>query len=808
MSDDLITISSSVLPDNVRVAGFRGVEAISQPYRFEIYLLLQGDPGEELDLADAVGAKARLVLDRAKDALPPYIFAGVFSSVELLHELDGRSLVRAVMVPKLWELGLSRHSRMFTKMSIPDIIKSILDDAGFSGDDYELRLGSYPTEEHVCQYRESDLAFISRWMEREGIFYFFEHGEFGEKLVLCDDKTYDNDEVGKPVRYFPQLGDDRSAGASFRTFTCRHSTLPTEIKLRDYNYANPNLDVSGVSTVAPNGAGEVNDYGSRFFSPGEGKRLSRLRSEEMLARQVVYHAAGTRLHLRAGYRFELEDHPRSSFNTKYLAIEAHHFGNQAAGQPALRKVLDLQHDDVYFVELNAIPAKTQFRAISATPWPRIYGYENGIVDGPASSDYAQIDAQGRYNVKFMFDESRLKDGGASTFVRMMQPHGGGVEGFHFPLRKNTEVVVSYLGGDPDRPVISGVVPNMLKPSPVTSGNHTKNVIQTGGRNRLEIEDLAGQERIWFSTPYSTTFLWMGFPTGGHEMVLSTNDNGLLDTGKNYDIKVGFKGGGDWTSDVKTNMKTTVHDGFHKFDVNTGTSTNTIKGDTSLQVKTGNLKVDVDSGTYKTKVKGDTTLQVTTGNHQIDVDSGTQTINVKGNYTHTIKSGNTKIDTKAGTTDILSQGLITVKSIGSDVYMEGDKVTTKSRADWSWMILGTKVSFTKGSTVDFKLSHATTFTLGITNNFFVGLQNSITIAQQNSLVIGQQNSAFIGGKNTLTLAAETSLTISAKLALELSISLTIGASLAIKLIPTQINQKLAELKTKATDMEIAGFKVVI
>src|SRR5262249_54570578 len=155
---------------------------------------------------------------------------------------------------------------------------------------------------------------------------------------------------------------------------------------------------------------------------------------------------------------------------------------------AFRSLLQMEHDDVYFVELTAIPEKTQFRAQSQTPWPRIYGYENGSVDGSADSEYAQIDDQGRYNVKFKFDESNLKSGKASTFVRMMQPHGGGIEGFHFPLRKGTEVVFSFLGGDPDRPVISGVVPNALTPSPVTSGNHTKNVIQTGGRNRFELED--------------------------------------------------------------------------------------------------------------------------------------------------------------------------------------------------------------------------------------------------------------------------------------------------------------------------------
>src|SRR5262249_29718538 len=145
-------------------------------------------------------------------------------------------------------------------------------------------------------------------------------------------------------------------------------------------------------------------------------------------------------------------------------FEVEHVGNQQISSPEMRAMTGIESDKVYHVEVKAIPADTQFRALRVTAWPRIYGYENGTVCGPADSDYAQIDDQGRYNVKFKFDESDLKNGKASTFVRMMQPHGGNPEGFHFPLRKGTEIVFSFLGGDPDRPVIAGVVPDTTNPS--------------------------------------------------------------------------------------------------------------------------------------------------------------------------------------------------------------------------------------------------------------------------------------------------------------------------------------------------------
>src|SRR5262249_22816649 len=123
---DLITISSSVLPFSARVVGFRGTETISRPYHFEIFIQMKQELGEEFDLADAIGAKAKPTVDRAPLGIPPFIFAGVFGNLEILHAYDHHILVRAHLVPRLWQLSLSRHSRLFTKMKIPDIISQVL----------------------------------------------------------------------------------------------------------------------------------------------------------------------------------------------------------------------------------------------------------------------------------------------------------------------------------------------------------------------------------------------------------------------------------------------------------------------------------------------------------------------------------------------------------------------------------------------------------------------------------------------------------------------------------------------------------
>ncbi len=681
---DFISISSSALPDDTRVAAFRATEAISRPYEVEVFLLA---PSEGLELGDGIGAKAKLILDRADDKLPPFYFSGVFASLELLHEADNRALVRGVIVPRIWQLSLSQHSRIFTKMSLPEIIEAVLGDNALSGDDYELRLGKYAKEEHVCQYRESDLAFLSRWMEREGIYYFFEHTEDGEKLILCDDKSYDKDPIGTPVRYHPQAGGDMSAGASFRSFRCRHSTLPANVKLKDYDYAKPNLDVCGLAPVSDSGTAEVSIYGDRFFSPSEGKRLAQLLAESYKAREVLYQATGTRLHLRPGHVFELEDHPRVPFNAEYVAIEVTHWGNQATGGRGFREFIALEHDDVYLVELTAIPSKTQYRAQRTTPWPRIYGYENGLVDGSADSEYAQIDDQGRYLVKFKFDESSLKNGKASTFVRMMQPHGGAVEGFHFPLRKGTEVVFNFLGGDPDRPVIAGVVPNVLTPSPVTSANHTRNVVQTGGRNRLELEDLAGQQRVTMSTPHENSHLLMGYPNAGHHFILQTDRNVLLNAGQNFDLRVGqIHGSGTWDAIVKNDWKNHVQNGG--FSLGVGTAPHTpgaggvdIVANTfmKLQAQTGDFSLNVDAGTGTVNIHGDTALTVAAGKYETTVTGGPTTIKNTNNTTTVESNGQVTFESKTAGMDIKADAAITIASTTATVDINApNNITLKSK----------------------------------------------------------------------------------------------------------------------------------
>jgi type VI secretion system secreted protein VgrG len=632
---DIFTVKSSALPMDTRVVGFRGHEEISRPYAFEIYLVMLGDEGGLFDMADAIGAKATLSLHRGSPAVP-YDFHGVFSTMELVHQLEDRALFRAVLVPQLWQLKLTYHSRMFTKMNVPAIIEEVLQDSGFTTDDYRLEIdaGKYAEEEHVCQYQESNFDFLSRWMEREGLYYFFEQGDDHETLIIADKKSA-HDHLRKiPFRYHPVAGGDVTAGEHFDSFTSRHVSLPATVRMRDYDYLKPSLDVSGTASVSQNGLGEINVYGARFFSPDEGKRLATLRAEELKAREVVFVGKGSAFHLRSGYLFDLEDHPRAPFNATYLTTSVEHYGNQSATTAELKKMTGLDSSEVYSSKITAIAEKVQFRPERVTPMPRIFGMENAVVDGPAESEYAQIDKEGRYAVKFKFDESDYKDGKASTWVRMLQPHGGGKEGFHFPLRKGTEVLVIFLGGDPDRPMIAGVVPNAHKPSPVIAQNHTKNVIQTGGENRIEMEDLAGNQYIKITCPTKETMLHLGQPHNPtHNIQLETKGNSRFKFGTDWDITVGGHLFEEVTGDVKETYKASQKSHVTGIVQETYDASQETKV-TGHQHSTVTADVVEDYGSQKTHVKGAVIENYDSG-QTLTIGSGGQKETITGPHTITL-----------------------------------------------------------------------------------------------------------------------------------------------------------------------------
>jgi len=230
--------------------------------------------------------------------------------------------------------------------------------------------------------------------------------------------------------------------------------------------------------------------------------------------------------LSPGYLFDLKGHFRKSFNQEYMVTSIEHEG-AAPSYLTDRGEAEEQLPD-YGNSFTAIPARVQFRPERVTPKSRFHGQINAVVDGETSGDYAELDDQGRYKIRLPFDrEDSHGSGKASYWFRKSEPHAGPKEGMHFPLRQQTEVLLTFIDGDPDRPVISNAISNTATPNVVTDKNQTKNVMQTSSGNLMEWEDQAGSERIKFCTPHLSptgtrgTYMHLGSPNEEGDGVVTT-----------------------------------------------------------------------------------------------------------------------------------------------------------------------------------------------------------------------------------------------------------------------------------------------
>ncbi|MFA5906848.1 MAG: type VI secretion system tip protein TssI/VgrG, partial [Desulfobacula sp.] len=574
------SLSPGINENTFAVVEFTGFEAISSLYDFEIVLITEDT---DIEISKILENQAQFKIHR--DDGTPVHFNGILAEFEEQREYNGIIFYRARLVPKIWWLTLTHHNQVCLDLSVRDIIEQTLKDGGlFSGIDFDFDLQKkYPQMEYVCQYGETHFDFVSRWAQREGIYYFFAQSEDREKLIFTDTKIAHKDlQFGDTLYYSPVSGlDSQKENEVIQSFTCRQQMLPAKVLLKDYNYEKPSLEMVGQADVDPKGRGEKYIYGEYFISPEEGNRLAALRAEELLSRKKEFFGQSTVPFINPGYTFDLKDHYRSSFNSKYLVTKVTHKGHQKGYLTAglSEAIADKEEQMSYENEFTAIPSDVQFRPALITEKPKISGTLHANIDAESSGEYAELDSQGRYKVRLPFDlNSNHGDGKASAYVRMMQPYAGAKEGMHFPLRKGTEVLLTFIDGNPDRPVIAGAIPNPETASPVNEFNQTESVIQTKGDNKIRIEDREDSERIIMESPKVNSFIRIGTPNDpvpADSSISSdvTGDNAVEDRESGDGIKIQTDGGIE------------LYTGSADLDITTENPT-----DINLQSKTGDINI--------------------------------------------------------------------------------------------------------------------------------------------------------------------------------------------------------------------------
>ncbi|MFW5837177.1 MAG: type VI secretion system Vgr family protein, partial [Desulfovibrionaceae bacterium] len=455
---------------------------------------------------------------------------------------------RAELVPKLWRLTKTRHNQIFLDESIKDFLPKVLKDGGLSESDFELKLaGSYPAREYVCQYNRSHFEFASYWMERDGLYYYFDH-ESGGKMVVTDSKSAHKPlSMAKTLYYAPASGltSDKQE-ASLSSFALHQQFQPKKVLVRDYNHETPTTEIRGEAEACSKGFGRVYVFAENARKSSEAGHLAKVRAESHACREQVFEGEGAGPVL-SGCTFSLKDHFRPGFNQSYLVTQVQRSGAQEAFVTSGLDVPMGKRGDRLFYRntFKAIPDSVQFRAGRTTPRASFHGTMNARIWTEGSDQYAQVDKDGRYKVQLPFDLSGRGPGKATHWIRMAQPYVGVDHGMHFPLHKGTEVLLTFIDGDPDRPVIEAAAPNPEHKSLIDNSNHTECVLTTSGRNKLHFHDQNGKQQIHLHSPTKATWMRLGAAGGGMSQ------------------GVGMHSEANRTQNIDQNSKTTVGKGFKR-----------------------------------------------------------------------------------------------------------------------------------------------------------------------------------------------------------------------------------------------------
>jgi type VI secretion system secreted protein VgrG len=493
-----ITLETSLGKDVLLLESFTGVEGVSRLFRFHLDLLSErGD----IDGSDLIGRPVAVAVTQA-DGPPRYINGLVsrFGQAESDPRLTRYSME---IVPWLWLLTRTADCRIFQNISVPDIIESIFKEYGLK--DYKLQLqGSFEPREYCVQYRETDFNFVSRLMEQYGIFYFFEHEATKHTLVLANSPSAHRPCPGIGKVRVEFTGGEIGEEDVVVEWHDEQELRSGKYSVADFNFETPTTSllstVAGTVTMGSNGKLELYDYPGEYQKKVEGEALAKLRIEEEEAEHWLAVGRGTCRGLVSGFRFDLDGHFRKELNTAYVVLEIQHAAS--TGSAYETGVAAANGAGPYTNSFVCMPHKVPYRPPRLTPKPVVQGVQTAIVVGPKGEEI-YTDTYGRVKVQFHWDREGKYDEKSSCWVRVAEGWAGKRWGSVFTPRVGQEVIVDFLEGDPDQPIITGRVYNAAHMPPYElPGEHTKSTIKTysskggGGFNEIRFEDRKGKEQVF------------------------------------------------------------------------------------------------------------------------------------------------------------------------------------------------------------------------------------------------------------------------------------------------------------------------
>lgn len=593
--------------------------------------------------------------------------SGEVAKVSQPADTRGPRVYELTIVPKLWMLRHRTDCRIFQEMKVPDIIKDVLERAKVPAPADNLK-GSYRKWEYCVQYRESDLNFVTRLMEQEGISFFHNHEDGRHELVLSDaPASHEPMEPFEELPYFPP--DEQVGPIAMESWERLSRTDTGKVSLLDFDFIAPTKDLKAEEAVNSDHVlegWEVFDYPGEYSEPGDGTAYAKVRSQEVRASHEFYRGVTACRGVRVGTKFKLTDSEgwlRSEHAIEYLVTSVAMTGESTSyasggGAGGSAGGGGGGGGDTFTCKLSAIDAKVNFRPERSTPKPLIAGVQTAIVTGPAGEEI-HTDEHGRVKLHFHWDRHGKKDDTSSCWVRVSQAVAGAGYGTMILPRVGHEVIVQFIEGDPDRPIVVGRVyngdnkpPYALPDNKKTSGNKSK-TYKGSGHNEVSCDDTPGKEKLTLHAQYDMSVDVLHDQTNHIKNNRTTTVD--VDDAETVKGKQDLNVDGARTTHVKGEEKVTI-DSKRTETITGGGEAVTITGDTkhditgnftrsvSADIKTSAVNISTDASakwttdakseaavsSMKIKLDGSTGIELTCGGASIKMEPAKITLSLGAN----------------------------------------------------------------------------------------------------------------------------------------------------------------------------------
>ena len=667
-----------------RVESFQVTEELSKPFQVSLSLL-----SLDADITfDELIRKPALLTLYGQGMGSARVFHGMVNEVRFAGQ--GRRFARyqLVLVPQTWFMTQRQDCRIFQNLSAPDIISQVLDDASVT--DYRLDItGTYPEKEYVLQYRESDSNFVQRMLAEHGMWYYFEHTDASHTMVIVDSNDAIPELLSTPLNAShlgPLVYHSEAGGVADREhifdLAAINRVRTGSTTYSDYNYEQPKIPQEMGSDGPLDQDLKQFDYPGRYVDPAMGQiRASEWIADHQVDNQQI-EASSSIMRIIPGYSFSISEHPRRAINRDYTMLSVVHSGHN----PQVHEDETNGLPTTYENQFVCIPRDVIYKA-PKLPAPMVDGPQTAVVVGPDGEEI-YTDALGRIKVQFHWDRYGNNDEHASCWIRVSQSMAAPTWGAVYLPRIGHEVVVTFLEGDPDRPLVTGAVYNGLHYPPYAlPENKTRTTFRTQthkgtGYNELSFEDEANQEEIYIHAQkdMSTKVLNDRFRDIGQDEFLKVGRHQTNEVhGDHQETIDGHK-----TTQVNSTFTETVEqDVTVTYNAN---ETQTVKNDSALSINDNRttkigLNDDLDVGENSNLTVGASRSADVGADDNLSV-GGNLTVAVKGNTSYKadaatqVISGD-KIVLKTGGSSLVMNSDGTIKLSGSSITVEGsDKVIIK------------------------------------------------------------------------------------------------------------------------------------